>query len=297
MPFATTPAGQISYSVSGPTEATESSQTLLMIGGGGSGALWFEHGRGGAGATRRLLPHLARRHRAIVFDNRGNGASSPAHKGLTMADMVDDALAVLDAAGVQKAHVIGASMGGMIAQHLALDHRDRVRSLVLAGTTAGGRREAPNLRLMAALLLRPLVGESRTFPILAPAFYSQRTRRDERERLDEDMRIRSSDRVRTRTPFLQAAAIAGHDTRARLHELEGVPTLVVHGLEDRVTSPEHGRELARLIPGAWLVEIPGAGHVLVTDAEDQVATTVVDHLERHTIAAARDRTARVDAKR
>ena len=297
MPFATTPAGEISYWVSGPTEATESSQTLLMIGGGGSGALWFEHGRGGAGATRRLLPHVARRHRAIVFDNRGNGASSPAHKGLTMADMVDDALAVLDAAGVQKAHVLGASMGGMIAQHLALDHRDRVRSLVLAGTTAGGRREAPNLRLMAALLLRPLIGESRTFPILAPAFYSRRTRRDERERLNEDMRIRSSDRVGTRTPFLQAAAIATHDTRARLHELEGVPTLVVHGLEDRVTSPEHGRELAHLIPGARLVEIPGAGHVLATDAEDQVAATVVDHLERHTIAAARNRKARVDAKR
>jgi pimeloyl-ACP methyl ester carboxylesterase len=277
MPFATTSAGQIRFTVSGATDATENSQTLLMIGGGGqiggggSSALWW-----------RLLPLVARRHRVIVFDHRGTGGSSPAQRGLTMADMVDDALAVLDAAGVENAHVMGASMGGMVAQHLALDHRDRVRSLALVGTTAGGRREAPNLRLTAALILGPLVGGSRTFPILAPVFYSQRTRRHERQRLKEDMRIRSSDRVGARTPFLQAAAVLGHDTRARLHELVGVPTLVIHGLEDRPISPERGRELARLIPGARLVEIPHAGHVLETEAEDRVAAAVVDHVERHT---------------
>ncbi len=287
MPFATTPEGRISYTVHGPSEAIEGSQTLLMIMGlAGSGAMWW-----------RLLPHVARRHRAIVFDNRGTGASSPAHGGLTMANMADDALAVLDAAEVETAHVMGASMGGMIAQHLALDHRDRVESLVLACTTAGGRREAPNLRLMAAVLLGPMVGRSRTFPLVAPALYSQRTRSDEHERLEEDMRIRSADRVGARTPLLQAAAIAGHDTRSRLHELDGMPTLVVHGLEDRLISPERGRELARLIPGARLVEIPGAGHLLATDAEQEVAASVVEHLERHARATPRERAARVDAKR
>jgi 3-oxoadipate enol-lactonase len=276
MPFATTAAGRISYTVSGPSEAVEDPQTLLMIMGlGGSGAMWW-----------RLLPHVARRHRAIVFDNRGTGGSARVHKRLTMADMVADALAVLDAAGVQQAHVMGASMGGMIAQQLALDHRDRVRSLVLACTTAGGRREAPNLRLMAAVLLRPIVGPARTFPLLAPALYSPRTRDERRERLSEDMRIRCSDRVGALTAWMQAAAIVGHDTRSRLHELEGLPTLVVHGLDDRLVSPERGRELARLIPGAELVELPGAGHLLATDAEQQLAATVVDHLERHVLVPA-----------
>jgi 3-oxoadipate enol-lactonase len=287
MPFATTPAARISYMISGPSEETEGSQTLLMIMGlAGSGAMWW-----------RLVPHVARHHRAIVFDNRGTGASASAHSGLTMANMVDDALAVLDAAEVQTAHVMGASMGGMIAQHLALDHRDRVRSLVLACTTAGGRREVPNLRLIASILLGPLVGRSRTFPLVAPALYSQRTRTDERDRLEEDMRIRSADRVGARTPLLQAAAIAGHDTRSRLRELDGMPTLVVHGLEDRLISPERGRELARLIPGARLVEIPSAGHLLATDAEQQTAATVVDHLDRHPQPPGRQRAARLDAKR
>jgi pimeloyl-ACP methyl ester carboxylesterase len=287
MPYATTPASRISYTISGPSEEVEDKQTVLMIMGlAGSGAMWF-----------RLLPHVARRHRAIVFDNRGTGGSSPAHRPLTMADMVRDALAVLDAAGVQTAHVMGASMGGMIAQHLALEHRDRVRSLVLACTTAGGRREPPNLRLTAAALLRPLVGATRTFALVAPALYSPRTRIEARERLGEDMRIRAADRVGAMTPLMQGAAIAGHDTRSRLHELGGLPTLVVHGLDDRLVPPEHGRELANSIPGALLVEIPGAGHLLATDAEQEVATAVLDHLERHNGAPATARPAGSDVER
>jgi pimeloyl-ACP methyl ester carboxylesterase len=276
MPYAATPAGRISYTISGPSEAVEHPQTLLMIMGlAGSGAMWF-----------RLLPHVARRHRAIVFDNRGTGSSSPAHRPLTMADMVGDALAVLDAAEVQTAHVMGASMGGMIAQHLALGHRDRVRSLVLACTTAGGRREPPNLRLTAAALLRPLVGSSRTFALVAPTLYSARTRIEAPERLSEDIRIRAADRVGRLTPLMQVAAIAGHDTRSRLRELGGLPTLVLHGLDDRLVAPERGRELAGSIPGARLVEIPGAGHLLATDAEQAVARAVLDHLERDGAARA-----------
>jgi pimeloyl-ACP methyl ester carboxylesterase len=281
MPYATTPASRISYTISGPSEEVEDPKTLLMIMGlAGSGAMWF-----------RLLPYVSRRHRAIVFDNRGTGRSSAAHRPLTMADMVGDALAVLDAAGVQTAHVMGASMGGMIAQHLALEHRNRVRSLVLACTTAGGRRERPNLRLTSAALLRPLVGPTRTFALVAPALYSPRTRIKARERLSEDMRIRAADRVGALTLLMQAAAIAGHDTRSRLHELGSLPTLVVHGLDDRLVPPEHGRELASLIPGARLVEMPGAGHLLATDAEQEVATAVLDHLERHGAAPAAPATA------
>jgi pimeloyl-ACP methyl ester carboxylesterase len=271
MPYAITPSGRISYTLSGPTEDVESPQTLLLIMGlAGSGAMWF-----------RLLPHVERRHRAIVFDNRGTGRSSAARGPLTMADMVKDTLAVLDAAEIEAAHVMGASMGGMIAQHLALDHRDRVRSLMLACTTAGGTREPPNLRLMAAAALRPLVGPSRTFALIAPALYSPRTRMEEPERLREDMRIRGADRVAPLTPLMQMAAIAGHDTRPRLAELAGLPTLVLHGLDDRLVPPRHGRELASAIPGAHLVEIPSAGHLLATDAEAEVADAVLDHLDRH----------------
>lgn len=276
MPYATTPTGRISYTIKGPSEAVAQPETLLLIMGlAGSGAMWF-----------RLLPHIVPRHRAIVFDNRGTGDSSPARPPLTMADMADDARSVLDAAGIERAHVMGASMGGMIAQHLALDHRDRVNSLILACTSAGGHREPPNLRLLAASVLRPVVGPHRTVAIVAPALYSSRSRTETPERVREDMRIRGADRIGTLTPMVQVGAIAGHDTRARLHELEGLPTLVLHGLEDKLIPPAHGRELASLIPGARPVELPGAAHLLATDAEHEVADAVLAHLDRNAAAAA-----------
>jgi pimeloyl-ACP methyl ester carboxylesterase len=276
MPFVRRESAHISYTVTEPSERVEQPETVLMIMGlSASGRMWF-----------RLLPHIVRRHRAIVFDNRGTGGSSPAHRPLTMAQMARDALAVLDATGARTAHVVGASMGGMIAQHVALEHRDRVRSLVLACTTAGGRREPPSLRLVAASCLRPLIGASRTFPLVAPILYSPRTRDERPERLREDLRLRATDRVRALTPLMQGAAIAGHDTRSRLSELEGLPTVVLHGLDDRLVPPELGRELAQLIPGARLVEIPHAGHLLATDAEQEVATAVLDHLDHHLATSA-----------
>jgi pimeloyl-ACP methyl ester carboxylesterase len=269
MPFATTPVGRISFTITGPVEPVDEPETVLMIMGlAGSGAMWF-----------RLLPHMARRFRTITFDNRGTGGSSQLRAPLTMRAMARDALAVLDAAGASSAHVIGVSMGGMIAQHLALDHRDRVRSLVLGCTTAGGRRERPNVRLVTASLLRPLIGPANTFALVAPALYSPQSRAQTPERVRQDMRIRAGDRVRGLTPVLQSAAIAAHDTRSRLHELDGLPTLVIHGLDDRLIPPAQGRELAQLIPGSRLVEVPGAGHLLATDAEQEVAAALIGHIE------------------
>src|SRR5215211_4365200 len=105
----------------------------------------------------RLVPHLPD-HDVSLFDNRGTGLSSPVRGLLTMADMVRDAVAVLDAAGVESAHVHGTSMGGMIAQLLALDHPERVRSLMLSATSPGGLVNKPPWRMLAATALRPLVG-------------------------------------------------------------------------------------------------------------------------------------------
>jgi pimeloyl-ACP methyl ester carboxylesterase len=198
-----------------------------------------------------------------------------------MGDMVGDALAVLDAAGIARAHVLGASMGGMIAQHLALDHRHRVRSLMLACTTAGGARSAPNWRMLSAALLRPLLGPGRTFPLVAPALYSPKTLHAERDRLEQDLRRRARDRVGGLTAWMQMAAIAGHDTRARLCELEGLPTLVIHGSDDRLVPVEAGRYLARQIPGARFLELRDAGHQLATDAEAEVAAAILDHVRRN----------------
>jgi aminoacrylate hydrolase len=261
--------GWISWSELGPLEEDAPGEPVLMIMGlGASSRLWF-----------RLLPWIARRHRAIVFDNRGTGDSSPVRARLSMRSLAHDARAVLDDAGVESAHVIGASMGGMIAQHLALEDRASIRSLTLACTTPGGRA-APNWRLMTTAALRPVLGSKRTFPLVAPALYAKDTLKERRERVQQDFERRMEDNTSPVTLWAQMGAIAGHDTRARLKELKGIPTLVVHGLEDNLVPHDRGRDLAALIPGAGLELVPKCGHLLTTDAEEQVAAAILAHLER-----------------
>jgi pimeloyl-ACP methyl ester carboxylesterase len=243
---------------------------LMIMGLSGSLRAWY-----------RLRPHVAAGHRAILLDNRGTGDSDGVTGPLSMRDMAGDALAVLDAAGEESAHVIGVSMGGMVAQHLALDHRERVRSLILGCTTAGGGGiSRPPWRLLATAALRPLAGPARTFPLLAPALYAERSRREHPDRVDADLEIRIADATDARTTYAQMAAVARHDTRARLGELTGLPVTVLHGTEDVLMPIERGRELAGLIPGARLVEIPGAAHMLSTDAEDATAAAILAHLKR-----------------
>jgi 3-oxoadipate enol-lactonase len=254
---------EIAYRAVGPREGEP---VLLIMGLGGSGRMWW-----------RIEPHVARERPTLLIDNRGTGDSDPIRGRISMEDMAADAVAVLDAAGAERAHVVGVSMGGMIAQHLALDHRDRVRSLVLGCTTAGGRSGPPPWRLLASTALRPLVGPTRTWRLVAPILYSQATR-GRPDRLREDLERRAADATPTATLLAQMGAIAGHDTRARLAELEGIPTLVLHGSQDALVPPAAGRYLADRIPGARLHVVEGAGHVMSTDAEEEVAEAILDHV-------------------
>jgi pimeloyl-ACP methyl ester carboxylesterase len=277
MPDARTTGGWITWREQGPREPGVSEDPVLLIMGlAASSRLWF-----------RLLPWLTRQHRVIVFDNRGTGRSAPVRSRLTMAGLAHDAVTVLDAAGIERAHVVGASMGGMIAQHMALDHRERVRSLVLACTSAGGRSGAPPWRLLASAAVRPLLGPRRSFPLVAPSLYAAATLRDQPHRVTEDLERRMADSTSPLTLYAQLGAIALHDTRPRLSELDELPVLVVHGLEDRLVPPARGRELAKLIPGAQLELLPACGHLLTTDAEEQTAGAILTHLDRSARTAQR----------
>jgi 3-oxoadipate enol-lactonase len=277
MPDARTNDGWISWRDEGPREPGGAKDPVLLIMGlGASSRLWF-----------RLLPWLTREHRVIVFDNRGTGSSAPVRRRLTMAALAEDAVTVLDAAGIDRAHVVGASMGGMIAQHMGLEHRERVSSLVLACTTAGGRNGVPPWRLLASAAVRPLLGTRRSFPLVAPSLYAAATLRDQTDRVADDLERRMADSTSPLTLYAQMGAIALHDTRPRLSELTGMPVLVVHGLEDRLVPPARGRELAELIPGAQLELIPACGHLLTTDAEEHTAGAILAHLDRSARTAQR----------
>ena len=253
---------------------------LLIMGLGGSSRAWW-----------RVLPALSEGRRVITFDNRGTGESSRFRGFLSMRDMVQDALAVMDAAGLDSPHVVGVSMGGMIAQHLALDYRERVRSLLLGCTTPVGRSGLPPWRLLTGSALRPAIGPRRTFDLIAPSLYCRETREHHPERIAEDLRIRAQENTPGPTVVGQMAAVTGHDVRKRLPELAGLPVTVLHGEEDGLVPVARGKELAARIPGAELVLLSPCGHMVSTDAEAATTDALVRHLDRAQAATAAPSTA------
>jgi 3-oxoadipate enol-lactonase len=227
---------------------------LLIMGLGLPAAAWW-----------RTIPVLARSLRVIAFDNRGSGGSDRPPGPYSMADMAGDAAAVLDAAGVEHAHVYGISMGGMIAQELALRHARRVRSLVLGATSPGGRAATPpDGATIGFLRRRPAMPAEEARWASVPYLYSARTRRDGGSRISEDLERRRSFQFHADGYGHQLAAAAAHDATARLGGI-AAPTLVVHGAEDRMVPPDNGRALAAAITGAELRVFDDAAHLYTTD--------------------------------
>jgi 3-oxoadipate enol-lactonase len=252
----------------------------------GARIYWEEHGTGepvlmimGLSYTLdmwyRLRPSLSARYRTILFDNRGIGRSEVPNGPYLMRQMADDAKAVMDAAGVESAYVMGASMGGMIAQELTLRYPERVRALMLGCSGPGGlRSKLPQFkRLQISKGAATAIREQREWAV-APMLYADAT---PKERIAEDIEVRLR-YPPTPTGFLsQFAAIVMWTSYSRLPQIS-VPTLVIHGDEDRMVPVENGRLLAERIPGAVFHVIPGAGHIITTDRPDVVDAEVLRFL-------------------
>jgi 3-oxoadipate enol-lactonase len=220
----------------------------------------------------------------IAFDDRGVGRSGGSPWPYLVRDMADDAVAVLDAAGEDRAHVYGISLGGMVAQEIALRHPDRVRALVLGATTPGGRSAVPG-RLSALSFFsrsRTMAGEEAHWAAV-PYMYSGRTRRRNAQRIGEDIARRMDGHFPLVTHLQQLAAAGSHSTASRLGLLEA-PTLVVHGEEDVLVPPANAQALARRIPRAELRVWRDAGHFYPTDeprADEDVARFLLRHSAEH----------------
>ena len=225
-------------------------QSLLLIQGLGYGRWGWEP----------VLDRLAQSFDVLDFDNRGIGESDVPAGPYTAAQMAADALQVLDEAGVAQAHVVGTSLGGMIAQELALAQPERVRKLVLACTTAGGSRAFPMPQRTLDLLLARATLREYVENALDPA-----GRPDLVERILEH-RERTAQRYDAWAA--QAAAGAGFDASDRLGGL-AAPTLVQHGDADVVVDPRNGGLLVDLIPDARLSVYEGCGHLFFWQEPDR----------------------------
>jgi pimeloyl-ACP methyl ester carboxylesterase len=248
-----------------PFRISGSGQPLLLISGLGSkGTSW-----------QPFLHTAAQRYRVVTFDCRGSGASEPARAPLAIRDLAQEALALLDHLGLERVAVVGRSMGGMVAQELALLAPARVDRLVLASTT--GRVDA-HLREVfvhwaelaeARVPQRLRHRESMLWCLGSAAVADERSvARYLHGKLVGD---RPGDYA------LQARACAAHDALHRLGRL-ALPALVVAGGEDRLMPLHHAEALAKAIPGAELAVLPDAGHLVHLEAPEAFAREVMQFL-------------------
>jgi len=226
-----------------------------------------------ARAWDRLSQLMARHFRVLVFDNRGTGRSSRRGFRYRMRDLADDAAAVIEASGAQSAHVFGISMGGMVAQELALRHPGRVRSLAL-GCTIASFRAGHRAPLRSALSLIALnlgfTTAERVARLLVSAEWDARNP-------DGALRwIRGAEPAGFRVALAQFLAVAGHHTLERLSEIRA-PTLVLTGDADCLVPLRNSEVLAQAIAGARLLVIPGAGHCFPLEREEETVRALTDH--------------------
>lgn len=265
--YVETPGGRLAYRRRGGGEPL-----LLIMGVAGHHGMWGEP----------FLARLAEHFDVVAFDQRGIGDSARADAPFTLPELARDAVSVLDHLGWERAHVLGISLGGMVAQHLVLDRPERVRTLVLGCTQADLTTTGP-----AVMTLAGVAASSDQLDVDEETHKSDAARQlfaanvsstfaAEPGRLQAFIETALSVRVPAPVVQLQLQASAAHDTVARLPEVD-VPTLVLHGTEDAIILPAGGERLAALIPDARLELFDGPGHLFFWEAPDLAAEAVVRH--------------------
>jgi 3-oxoadipate enol-lactonase len=255
------------------TGAPDAPPLVLIMGWGGDHTAWAFQ-----------VPALALDHRVIALDNRGVGQSEVPEAPYTIPGMAADVVGLMDALGITRAHVCGASMGGMIAQELVLRHPERVRTLQLHCT-------APRIDAYGRFLIDTLIA------VKARGDREENVRAVMPWLLCRKTMVERPDFIRfwieraLTYPYptgyeglaRQADAIRGHDTTARLGEIR-VPTLLTTGAEDILVPPVSSHELHARIPGSQLVTLPEAGHLHFIEQADTFNAACVEFLGKHRAA-------------
>jgi 3-oxoadipate enol-lactonase len=235
-------------------------------------------------------PAFAEHHRTIIFDNRGVGRSAKPTGAYTIHEMADDAVGLLDHLKIDRTHVLGLSMGGMIAQELVLRHPDRVRKLVLAATfpepdaaseenrkviftQMGGSITDGGEMKIDFTALNPLM----FFQHLLPLVFNPTFIQTELPKLMQMFSGALQYGFSMEAIMGQMQAVMGHKTTDRLGTITA-PTLVLTGDADRLISPANSAVLARSIPGAELVQIPGGSHGFNIEMPERFNQTVLQFL-------------------
>ena len=245
----------------------EGEPLLLIQGMSGNHLAWGE----------AFLSDLERDFDVITYDHRGIGLSDFVSDPFSIVDLAEDAAGVLDALGLETAHVMGISMGGMVAQELALRHPERIRTLTLGCTYCGGEGSSLASEGVVQKLGEAMLSGDRERAIrtgwevnVSPGYGADHSN------FSVFYEMAQTFPAPVTVIMLQAQAINAHDTSARLGEID-IPTLVVHGTEDQMIGVANGKLIASLIPGARLEVYEGVGHMFWWEQPERTAALVREH--------------------
>jgi 3-oxoadipate enol-lactonase len=237
---------------------------LLIMGLGWASPLWH-----------RTRPLVVKQYRAITLDNRGVGRSDVPAGPYPISVMSSDAAAVLDAAGIESAHVLGMSMGGMIAQEFVLQYPKRVRSLILGCTASGGPHAVqPEPEVLQILTLKFGMSPEEASRKINPFIYDAKT---PQARIDEDFKLRMEWYPTLEGYMAQLRGVMGWEAYSRISQITA-PTLVIYGESDRLVPPANAKLIAQRIPHAKLFMIPHASHIFTTDQPDVAHQAIFEFL-------------------
>ena len=245
---------------------------LLLI-SGLSGGTWSWYGQ---------VPFFQSHYRTITFDNRGAGRSSMPPGPYHMKQLAQDALCLLDRLHIEQAFVLALSMGGMIAQELALLAPTRIRALLLGCTHCGGAlRIPPRPHALKILLDNGGLSHEQIIDKNLPIFLSEACLRNQRDLVQAYHQAQLTMPLQPEHAFkAQLAAISTFDCCDRLGTIQ-TPTLILAGSEDVLIPYENAHYLAQHIPNAEMVVVPGAGHALHAECRRQLNTIAHDFFQRH----------------
>ena len=262
--------------------AEGSGPPLLLVRGLGRSHRFFEP----------IVPHLAGRFTVIRFDNRGSGQTDTPPGMYTTQQMAADCVAVLDAAGVGSAWVLGMSMGGMIALDMALEHPDRVRGLILGSVIPYGKRATPCpiwpqfLLTVSAFSPKKTARKIQAWVTLSDPFLKETGQEQADAMMDQWDEWATMEPFRIKGLIAHTAAIFHHNSGDRLESVT-VPALLMTGELDRLVPPANSIMMSKIIPDAELNILSRCGHNIETEQPAEMIALVVDFISRReaTLAA------------
>ena len=235
---------------------------LIMIMGLSANVDWWDP---------RMIHELLKKYQLVIFDNRGAGRTDVSNRGYTIKSFAEDTAGLMGALGISRAHILGVSMGGMIAQELALNFPEKVEKLILCSTNCGGKRSVlPSQEILRTLMaggsvLSPEEIVRMTIPLIFTEDFVKKNPDLLEFSIQQILRAPISKEV-----FMnQLSAITQFDTCDRLPQIRA-PTLVLHGKRDILVPPENAAILAEAIPNATLFYLENSAHGLVEDMEKAI---------------------------